>query len=397
MVRLFVVLLTLSILADEIQSQNQDTYLKVVSENNPEIISFGKLLEARRLEARTNLTPPDPEVSYGYLPGNPDNTGVKKIWSVTQSFDFPTRYLRQGKLNKSTVILAEQEFAYRKLMVLLEAKLALSDLIYRKKYLQTLRKRKDEFERLQAGWKKMLDEGAATVIDYNRILLELSGLNLEIGRTISEIKSLSAYLLYLAGNKTTLPEDPDYLQEITLDQDSLVSIKTATHPAFLMPQTEYLISRGALGLSKTGSLPAIQVGYSSEAVPGETYAGPVVGVSIPLWANSNRIKTASAKSDHIAAARDAEILRLISETVKEYETMTMLRRSLDEIKGIIRSNGDVRFIRMALDSGEISLTEYFSYISGTYDAEERLLEIENEYFKSVARLNDYKMLSQPPE
>lgn len=397
MARQLVIYITLLILTVEIRSQNLDSYLKAVSENNPEIISYGKLLEARKFEARTNLTPPDPEVSYGYFPGNSADIGVKKIWSVTQSFDFPTKYLRQGRLNKSTVILAEQEYAYGKLMILLEAKLAFSDLIYKKKYLQILNKRKDEFEKLRSGWKKMLDEGAVTVIDYNKILLELSGLNLEMGKTVSGIKSVSVYLLNLAGNKTSLPTESDYPHEITENIDSLISFKAAIHPAFMIPQTEYLISKGAFDLSKTGSLPSLQLGYASEAVPGEIYAGPVVGVSIPLWANSNRVKTASAKSDHVAAARDAEMLRLKSEIVKEYETMVMLRTSLDEIKGILKSNGDVRFIKMALDSGEISLTEFFSYISGIYDAEERLLEIENEYNRSVARLNDYKMLSLPPE
>lgn len=50
-------------------SQEISSFLKDVAQNNPEIQSYYKLLEARKTEARTGLAPPDPFVSAGYMPG----------------------------------------------------------------------------------------------------------------------------------------------------------------------------------------------------------------------------------------------------------------------------------------------------------------------------------------
>ena len=70
-------------------SQEISSFLKDVAQNNPEIQSYYKLLEARKTEARTGLAPPDPFVSAGYMPGKGEEAGIKRTWSVTQSFHFP--------------------------------------------------------------------------------------------------------------------------------------------------------------------------------------------------------------------------------------------------------------------------------------------------------------------
>jgi hypothetical protein len=101
-------------------AQDVSGFLKQVSENNPEILAFQKLLEAKKFEARTGLAPSDPFVSFGYMPGNTADIGTKKIWSVNQSFSFPTKYLLQRKISRGNIILAEQEFNLGKLMTLLD-------------------------------------------------------------------------------------------------------------------------------------------------------------------------------------------------------------------------------------------------------------------------------------
>jgi hypothetical protein len=56
-------------------AQDVSGFLKQVSENNPEILAFQKLLEAKKFEARTGLAPSDPFVSFGYMPGNTADIG----------------------------------------------------------------------------------------------------------------------------------------------------------------------------------------------------------------------------------------------------------------------------------------------------------------------------------
>ncbi len=145
-------------------------------------------------------------------------------------------------------------------------------------------------------------------------------------------------------------------------------------------------------LSKTGSLPEFQVGYASEIVPGETYAGPVGGITIPLWANSNRIKTAIATADHSSALRDAVLLKLKSQFRNEFANMKALQKSISEIRNILESGGGTKYLDTALSNGEISVTTYFLYLDVLYQSEDRLMELENEYQKSLATLLDHELI-----
>ena len=174
--------------------------------------------------------------------------------------------------------------------------------------------------------------------------------------------------------------------------EKLINEKSAIHPAFLIPELEYQISMQEVKLSKTGSLPEFQVGYASEIVPGETFTGPVGGITIPLWANSNRIRTAAAAADHSSAFRDAVLLKLRSQTRNEFANMKALQKSISEIKNILESGGGTRYPDIALSNGEISITTYFLYLDVFYKSEDRLLELENEYHKSLAVLLDHELL-----
>lgn len=375
-----------------IKAQDIPAFLKQVSENNPEIIAYQKLLNARKIEAKTGLTPSDPSVSLGYMPGNTDEIGIKKTWSVNQSFSFPSKYILMKKISRNTIILAEQEFSLGKLMTLLNAKLTLYDLIYNEKSLNILKKRKEGYDRLKSAWGKMLDSGEATILEYNKISLELSSLNLRIERIRSEITVLKEKLRYLGGNNMDLSEVIDFPISSEPDLDKLLSEKAAFHPAFILPETVYQISQQEVKLSRTGSLPEFQAGYASEIIPGEIYTGPVVGMTIPLWSNSNKIKTAIAMADYSAALRDAELLRLKSLVRNEFDNMVALKKSLEEIKSILGTNKSHEYLETALSSGEISITSYFLYLDVIFETEDRLLELENNYNKSLASLSDYELI-----
>jgi len=374
------------------QSQGITDFLKHVDSNNPGIIAFGKLLEARKREARTGITPPDPYVSLGYMPGTTTEIGTKKAWSVTQSFSFPTRYILQNKLGKNTIVLAEQEFDLARLNTMLEAKQLLFDFIYNQKWLGVLNDRKELYNNLKSGWQKMLDSGEATILDYNKILLELSSMTLTINKVETNLAVLREKLRYISGNNIELPLITEYPSAPEPDYESLIAEKNTIHPAFLMPEAEYQISLQEVRLSKSGSLPEFQAGIESEIIPGETYTGPVAGLTIPLWSNTNKVKASVLMAEHSAASRDAVLLELTTQVMSTYENSISLKKSIIEITGILDSGSSRLFLDKALSSGEISLTDYFLYLKTIFDAEDHLYELEYEYNKTLAVLYDHELL-----
>ena len=392
MIKKIIILIMLVTIHKCISGQTLSEFLKQVSANNPEIQAYGKLLEARKLEALTGLTPPDPFISAGFMPGNTVTPGAKKTWSVTQSFAFPTKYLLQKKINENTVLLAEQEFNQGRLLILLDAELSVYDLIYNTKALNILKNRKAGFDKLRSAWGKMLDNNEATILDYNKVMMELATVNLEIARREAGIEMAREKLSYMSGSDELFMEIEEYPAVPEPDPEKLISEKSAMHPAFLIPEIEYRISMQEVKLSKTGSLPEFQVGYASEIIPGETFTGPVGGISIPLWSNSNRIRTAAATADHSSAYRDAVLLKLRSQARSELSNMKALQKSISEIRDILESGGGTRYPDAALSNGEISITAYFLYLDVFYQSEDKLLELENEYHKSLAVLLDHELI-----
>jgi len=373
-------------------AQTITEFLERVSGNNPAIAAYSKLLEARRIEARTGNAPSDPFVSAGYMPGNSSEAGDKKTWSVNQSFDFPTKYLLQKKINKNTVILAEQEYSQARMLILLEAEKLAFDFIYNTRALNTLLERRKGYEVLRSAWGKMLENGETTILDYNNILLELSAVNLEINRRESETEMLKEKLGYMSGSDAAEIGKADYPVLELPDFDLLISEKSESHPAYLIPEIEYGISRQEVRLSRSGSLPEIQVGYQSEIVSGTAYTGPVAGLSIPLWANSNKVRSASAAADYSDALREATLQRLRSEARNDYSGIMALRKSVSELRGIIESGGGTSYADKALEAGEITVATYFVYMKSIFESQDRLLELENEYFKALASLLDHRLV-----
>jgi len=371
-------------------SQEISSFLKDVAQNNPEIQSYYKLLEARKTEARTGLAPPDPFVSAGYMPGKGEEAGIKRTWSVTQSFHFPTKYLAQSKLSRNTIILAEHEFMMMRLGLLLDAEMMVYDHVYFRKKLEMLNSRKDLFTRLESAWKRMLSEGEATILDYNKLMFDFAALKLELSRTEIQLSMLREKLSFVSGGNTPLPDFSEYPVIESAALETIIEEKRSLHPAWLIPAAEYTVSLNEVKLARSSSLPEIQAGYGSEMVPGETFTGPVAGLTIPLWSNSNRVKSAAASAEHASASMNARLLELETKVKADFQNCSALSRNITELRSL-SGGASYDLLDKALESGEISLTEYFLYLEASFENEEKLLELENEYYQVMASLYDHRL------
>lgn len=371
-------------------SQEISSFLKDVAQNNPEIQSYYKLLEARKTEARTGLAPPDPFVSAGYMPGKGEEAGIKRTWSVTQSFHFPTKYLAQSKLSRNTIILAEHEFMMMRLGLLLDAEMMVYDHVYFRKKLEMLNSRTDLFTRLESAWKRMLSEGEATILDYNKLMFDFAALKLELSRTEIQLSMLREKLSFVSGGNTPLPDFSEYPVIESAALETIIEEKRSLHPAWLIPAAEYTVSLNEVKLARSSSLPEIQAGYGSEMVPGETFTGPVAGLTIPLWSNSNRVKSAAASAEHASASMNARLLELETKVKADFQNCSALSQNFTELRSL-SGGASYDLLDKALESGEISLTEYFLYLEASFENEEKLLELENEYYKVMASLYDHRL------
>ncbi len=369
--------------------QGTTNFLSEVASNHPLLKSYASRLEVSRAESATGNTPDDFSVGYGYFPGSTDAIGVKQTISATQSFEFPTNYYRRGKLNRESFARAEAEYDLNRVITLLEARTTAYQYICLKAKLEVLEEKLAKYSTLKSGLAAMLQEGAVTKQDFNRVNIELSITVSEISAIQAEIKVLSGKLDYISGGRSSLLDAAGYDQFPDADLQFLDSTRRAIHPAFLLYDKEFAVSQQQLSLSRSDNLPDIEVGFGSEIIAGEHYTGPSLGLSIPLWANRNEVKLASARSSSVAIEREAAQSSLSSELKSRYEYVVNLKQNYDAMKQSYSEFGDVEGLSEALREKEITTSEFISYMESVYDIRVTIINLDKDYHVALASLFDH--------
>ena len=77
---------------------NIDDVLRTIEQNNTTLKALRQEADARKIENRTDLALPDPEIGFDYLWGSPSSIGVRKDFSVSQSLDMTTLFGLKSKV-----------------------------------------------------------------------------------------------------------------------------------------------------------------------------------------------------------------------------------------------------------------------------------------------------------
>src|SRR5690606_3502421 len=119
----------------------------------------------------TGLNPENPRIEYDRLPGSPEGAGRQQDFSVTQGFDFPTSYGKRRVVSDEQVVQADLQVSIFRQELLLEAKLACIDYVYRAKLQKELVKRLQEANRLLEAITRQTDRGESNILALNKIKL----------------------------------------------------------------------------------------------------------------------------------------------------------------------------------------------------------------------------------
>ena len=371
--------------------QGTEDFLRQVSGSHPVIKHYESILEARRAESLTGNTPGVFTAGFGYYPGTPESIGLKRVYEAAQSFEFPTTYIIRGPLKRGTISLAEEEFSLGRVETLLEARLMAYEHIRLSKRVAILKEKQEVFESLRLGWNTLLEEGAVTILDYNRLLLEISRARSQVASEEAALQALKARLDYLSGGRSEMLEGVGYDSFEDIDYESLVKLRRQQHPAFILHDKEYALSLREVDLTKAGNLPGLELGFTSEIIAGEHHTGPRVGISIPVWTNRNQVKLSRARAAATAAGRDAAFAMLLAETRSQFEYCRMAGKNFREMSSELGNAGETSMLMKSLTEKEITITEYFAYMEAMYESMLMLTDLENEFRTALAGMNDHML------
>ncbi len=371
-----------------------DEFLQTVFQHNTQIEQARKANEARQLESRTGILPPGPEIEAGYFPGK-DNV-VKHTFGISQRFDFPLVYKQKNSYSKasrrtSNTILQEQT-----LQILADAMETAIRFRYLQNQMDVLKSRQIHANELLEAFEQMLEQGDANLLEVNKIKVSQLKISSQLEQKQQEIQSIKAELEQLTNQKPVNFEQLTYPETFTLNRDEFIKKAMDRSPALQYLAGMQKQQNLAVKVSKAQNWPSFMVGYGYEAADPEKFSGIKAGISIPLWQQNKKVKTASAfAQSHQAKITDAQsrfrvwLGNQYNEYSKTSETYAKYKSTLENLKS-------TELLKKSLDLGHISLIEYLLELTFFYEAEDRMLELGYEQALLCNTLRQYEYLKLLP-
>ena len=358
------------------RSQEVDGFMKLVLEHNYHLKTAREAANMAVLRAGTGNAPSDPEVEFGYLFGKPTAIGNKVNIVVKQQMDFPTAYVHRSKLRDIRSSRAELEYLLVRQDVLSTARSLWIEQVHLQQVALLLSERMDRARSIRDQVKLMMEAGEVGALEYSQASLMLASVESEFDEIQVGLLNNDLALQEIAGDRPVTVSDSLLPEPVLLNKDKQLAASPSLNPDSLL--AAYLLGPEARifehdrqekerekKLAQSNHLPKISAGYFSEAVTTEAFRGFTVGLSVPLWENTRKVKTAQsaillseAEQDRYLAEQDRKLRQKLGELENLHDRVEKLEEALG-------SANTTELLSSSVESGEISLAEYF-YTSDFY-------------------------------
>lgn len=368
-------------------ADNIGDVLKQVASNNLTLQALAHDNQADVLDIKASNSIGGPSVEYSPFFTEGYSGVAESELVVSQEIDFPTKYAARNKQAKMQNIVGEQLLIKQRRDILLQAQLLCIDLIRLNQTLSMLHERLANSETLLQMYQKRMDAGDANALELNKVKLDCMEVRTLVNEAQGERTSLLQQLRQLNGGKpidvidTVLPEYP----QIT-NFESYRALALASDADVAVAQTALRAADMNLKLQKNEWLPNISFGYRRNTEQGEGINGFLVGVSFPLYSNSNNVKAARQR-------RESAELQVMQ---AQNEAEATLRTNYEQLQGLqqVIDHSDVKLLQesltlfaKALQQGEITALVYYVEINSIYEKLQRHIDLHCQSVKLLAELH----------
>lgn len=368
-------------------ADNIGDVLKQVAVNNLTLQALAHDNQADVLDIKASNSIGGPSVEYSPFFTKGYSGVVESELVVSQEIDFPTKYAARNKQAKMQHTVGEQLLAKQRRDILLQAQLLCIDLIRLNQTLSMLHERLANSETLLQMYQKRMDAGDANALELNKVKLDCMEVRTLVNEAQGERTSLLQQLKQLNGGKpidvtdTVLPEYP----QIT-NFESYRALALASDADVAVAQTALRAADMNLKLQKNEWLPNISFGYRRNTEHGEGINGFLVGVSFPLYSNSNNVKAARQRRE----SAELQVLQA------QNEAEASMRTNYEQLQGLqqVIDHSDVKLLQESLDlfakalqQGEITALVYYVEINSIYEKLQRHIDLHCQSVKLLAELH----------
>ena len=366
-------------------AQTIDDVLSNVEHNNIALKAALKGNEAADMETRQENAIEDLSVEYSPF-FHKDATGIASSeLVVTQGFDFPTLYGARRKAARLKDDVRRTEYMTARRDVLLEAKTLCLDLVHLDKQKEILAERRRIADELLAKFTEKYDNGDATSIELNKIKMERMNLATELAAAETARAAALTRLKALNGGKPVELDGAAYPALPVGGAEEIYARAVAADLQVMAAEASVKAAEQDVKVSKQGWMPKLEIGYRRNTDGRDASNGFLVGGSIPLFSNKNKVRSAKARRT------EAELRRADARAAAE----SAARASVDEMVRLEASmqaydvplmRETLRLLRTAVDNGEISVTDYYVEADNVYRNLLAFMSLERQYQGVVAEV-----------
>lgn len=380
-------ILCISILACAFPAAAEDynaTLARVVAAN-PSVKALAARTDADIQENHTGLNLANPELELSYQWGSPADVPDKKTIDLSQSFDFATLSGGKRRVADAKDALANLSLEAGRRDVAAQADALMTEIVFRSRialhYDSALNLLHRTLDAAEIAFKKQ----EMTIVDVNTVKMELSSLEAEAALNDIDLAALRNQLSRLAGGASLDWNARDYCNySLPADFDAWCRDASNSAPEVLAARAGLSLADKEISLRKSEGLPSFSLGYTSELVTDANYHGATLGVELPLWANSGRVKAAKAARNAAQIEIENAILDFSISQRALYDKAIQLHK-LDDSARKLCVECDVQTPLLRLYSeGRITAHEYLSQLQPLLQLQRRAIEAEFDYQKALA-------------
>ena len=112
---------------------------------------------------------------------------------------------------------------------------------------------------------------------------------------------------------------------------------------------------------------------------------------MPRRKNWNNVKQAKAQALYTDLQLESTTTTVESELHQLYNQSVALKTSMDEYNTVLKSQNSLALLNKAIQTGQISMIEYFVDVTTFYQSMQNDMQLQNEYQKVMAQLYKYKL------
>ncbi|ROS86793.1 TolC family protein [Muribaculaceae bacterium Isolate-039 (Harlan)] len=385
-------LMALALTVCSVSASDFDKVLNTVVSNNMALKYADAENQAAIASLKSENTLDAPEIGFKSLWGA-KGIGDKRNFSISQGFDWPGVYTaRREAIRKSQ---AAMQYLQESAMIEArqEVRLLLIDIIYAKQRIAATEKICDGLSSLQKTFRKAVDEGNETKLDYNKSVIEKIAAERELKTLRGEYAAMLASLRAMNGGKDV--EDLVASVGNVYPEVDLASLRPdvenirAKDPAIAAMKADAEVQKSLLKVEKRSLLPGFTLGYSHEWEMGDRFNGFSVAVSLPFITGNKKVKASRLQVRASEMQQEMELIRLSAAMSGDYEKALLYRELLDQYEDIMNDNSDFELLKKAFDGGQINFLTYMQELNYFLAARRDFLETLYNYNCALARLQRY--------